>query len=116
MNDDPRLMGETMGLTIHGGVTRHLRDDALILNSRNRDANMLPHFRQIVQQDSEGGKHPVAMTTLLERQLNECGASLIHILSSFSLLAIAKIPQNPIYSRLLLREPWHAAGHVRGHL
>lgn len=30
--------------------------------------------RQIVQQDADSGKHPVAMTTLLERQLNECGA------------------------------------------
>ena len=28
----------------------------------------------IVRSDAESGKHPVAMTTLLERQLNECGA------------------------------------------
>ena len=29
--------------------------------------------RQIVQHDTDSGKHPLAMTTLLERQLNECG-------------------------------------------
>jgi hypothetical protein len=30
-------------------------------------------LHQIVQQDAEQGKHPKALTTLLERQLNECG-------------------------------------------
>lgn len=31
-------------------------------------------YRHIVQADAESGKHPKAMTTLLERQLNESGA------------------------------------------
>jgi hypothetical protein len=33
----------------------------------------LTELRQIVQQDAESGKHPRAMTKLLERQLNDCG-------------------------------------------
>lgn len=34
----------------------------------------LQELRAIVQHDSESGKHPKALTTLLERQLNECGS------------------------------------------
>ncbi|KAL4065942.1 hypothetical protein J3A83DRAFT_336833 [Scleroderma citrinum] len=33
----------------------------------------LQDLRSIVQQDADSGKHPEAMTKLLERQLNECG-------------------------------------------
>jgi chromosome segregation ATPase len=33
----------------------------------------LAELRQIVQQDAAAGKHPDALTKLLERQLNECG-------------------------------------------
>lgn len=33
----------------------------------------LAGLHQIVQHDAEQGKHPKALTTLLERQLNECG-------------------------------------------
>ena len=33
----------------------------------------LTELRAIVRNDKESGKHPEAMTTLLERQLNECG-------------------------------------------
>ena len=33
----------------------------------------LAGLHQIVHQDAELGKHPKALTTLLERQLNECG-------------------------------------------
>ena len=36
----------------------------------------LAGLRHIVQQDAEHGKHPSALTTLLERQLNECGSSV----------------------------------------
>ena len=36
----------------------------------------LGELRSIVQHDAESGKHQVAMTRLLERQLNECGAQL----------------------------------------
>lgn len=32
--------------------------------------------RDIVQHDVESGKHPEAMTKLLERQLNDCGMSI----------------------------------------
>jgi hypothetical protein len=35
----------------------------------------LAELRDIVSRDSEAGKHPKALTKLLERQLNECGAS-----------------------------------------
>ena len=33
----------------------------------------LNELRQILQQDSESGKHPKALVKLLMRQLNECG-------------------------------------------
>ena len=33
----------------------------------------LSDLREIVRGDIESGKHPEAMTKLLERQLNECG-------------------------------------------
>jgi hypothetical protein len=33
----------------------------------------LKELRQIVQQGIGSGKHPEALTKLLERQLNECG-------------------------------------------
>jgi hypothetical protein len=36
----------------------------------------LAELRSIVQHDSESGKHPKPLTTLLERQLNECGVSI----------------------------------------
>lgn len=39
----------------------------------------LGDLRQIVQRDAAGGKHPEALTKLLERQLGECGKSF-HIL------------------------------------
>lgn len=34
----------------------------------------LSDLRSIVMRDAEAGKHPKALTKLLERQLNECGA------------------------------------------
>jgi hypothetical protein len=33
----------------------------------------LTELRQILQQDSKSGKHPDALTKLLDRQLHECG-------------------------------------------
>ena len=33
----------------------------------------LDDLRDIVRSDKESGKHPVAMTKLLDRQLKECG-------------------------------------------
>lgn len=33
----------------------------------------LEQLRNIIKHDAESGKHPVAMTKLLERQLGECG-------------------------------------------
>lgn len=41
----------------------------------------LGELRAIVQHDAESGKHPEAMTKLLERQLNECGAPLSFLAS-----------------------------------
>lgn len=34
----------------------------------------LNELREIVRHDKVSGKHPEAMTKLLDRQLNECGA------------------------------------------
>ena len=33
----------------------------------------LSELRQIIQQDAKSGKHPEALTKLLDRQLHECG-------------------------------------------
>lgn len=33
----------------------------------------LAELREIISRDAEAGKHPKALTKLLERQLNECG-------------------------------------------
>jgi len=37
----------------------------------------LAELRQIIHQDAESNKHPKAITKLLERQLNECGLSIL---------------------------------------
>ena len=34
----------------------------------------LNDLRSIIKNDADTGKHPEAMTKLLERQLNDCGA------------------------------------------
>lgn len=44
----------------------------------------IDELRGIVQADVESGKHPEAMTRLLERQLNECG--MLSLLSSYTAL------------------------------
>lgn len=38
----------------------------------------LNELRNIVSSDKESGKHPVAMTKLLDRQLHECGQYFLH--------------------------------------
>lgn len=58
----------------------------------------IAELRQIVQQDAESGKHPVAMTTLLERQLNECDNVLRGLQDSLSVLSPELIP---IHERLV---------------
>ncbi|KAF7797505.1 hypothetical protein EIP86_008705 [Pleurotus ostreatoroseus] len=55
-------------------------------------------LRSIVQQDAESGKHPEAMTTLLERQLNECDNVLKSLQDSLSVLSPELIP---IHERLV---------------
>ncbi|KAJ3548517.1 hypothetical protein NM688_g5289 [Phlebia brevispora] len=55
-------------------------------------------LRSIVHQDAESGKHPEAMTTLLERQLNECDNVLKSLQDSLSVLSPELIP---IHERLV---------------
>lgn len=52
----------------------------------------LSGLRQIVQQDAELGKHPKALTTLLERQLNECDAVVQQLLESLSVISPELVP------------------------
>ncbi|KAG2011667.1 hypothetical protein CC2G_011759 [Coprinopsis cinerea AmutBmut pab1-1] len=52
----------------------------------------LAGLRHIVQQDAEQGKHPKALTTLLERQLNECDAVVNQMLESLSVISPELIP------------------------
>lgn len=52
----------------------------------------LAGLHQIVHQDAELGKHPKALTTLLERQLNECDALVQQLLESLSVISPELIP------------------------
>lgn len=58
----------------------------------------LTDLRRIVQHDADSGKHPMAMTTLLERQLNECDNILHNLQESLSVLSPELIP---IHERLV---------------
>ncbi len=44
----------------------------------------LAELREIVQGDKESGKHLEAMTTLLERQLTECGTSISNLTQHYT--------------------------------
>ena len=44
----------------------------------------LDELREIVRSDKESGKHPPAMTKLLDRQLKECGMSQVYFLSTLA--------------------------------
>lgn len=46
----------------------------------------LAELRDIVSRDSEAGKHPKALTKLLERQLNECGQSTSRLMTPTSVV------------------------------
>jgi hypothetical protein len=48
-------------------------------------------LRGIIQSDFEKGKHPMAMIKLLERQLNECGASHLAFTVSYANSSIDSI-------------------------
>ncbi|EIN06053.1 hypothetical protein PUNSTDRAFT_115424 [Punctularia strigosozonata HHB-11173 SS5] len=52
----------------------------------------LSELRYIVQHDAESGKHPRAMTTLLERQLNDCDALLRSLQDSLAVLDSELVP------------------------
>jgi hypothetical protein len=41
-------------------------------------AGRIEQLRTIVREDRISGKHPPAMTTILERKLNACGADSIY--------------------------------------
>ncbi|KAG8220842.1 hypothetical protein J3R82DRAFT_2336 [Butyriboletus roseoflavus] len=58
----------------------------------------LGELRSIVQHDAESGKHPEAMTKLLERQLNECDAIVQSLQDSLSEISVELIP---IHERLV---------------
>lgn len=52
----------------------------------------LQELRGIVQHDSESGKHPKALTTLLERQLNECDMVVKQLQESLAVLDSELVP------------------------
>ncbi|KAH9839905.1 uncharacterized protein C8Q71DRAFT_744750 [Rhodofomes roseus] len=58
----------------------------------------LAELRGIVRSDAESGKHPMAMTTLLERQLNECEYVLQRLQESLAVLSPELVP---IHERLV---------------
>jgi len=51
----------------------------------------LQELRSIVQQDADSGKHPEAMTKLLQRQLNECGTYLSRVTTQAAALTVPLI-------------------------
>lgn len=53
----------------------------------------LEQLRKLIKHDAESGKHPVAMTKLLERQLGECGG---YITCSSVMLSIPPFHHTPI--------------------
>ncbi|KAF9820642.1 hypothetical protein IEO21_01345 [Rhodonia placenta] len=58
----------------------------------------LAELREIVRSDAEGGKHPEAMTTLLDRQLNECDCVIRRMQESLAVLSPELVP---IHERLV---------------
>ncbi|KZT65752.1 hypothetical protein DAEQUDRAFT_814051 [Daedalea quercina L-15889] len=58
----------------------------------------LAELRGVVRNDAESGKHPMAMTTLLERQLNECENVLKSMQESLAVLSPELVP---IHERLV---------------
>ncbi|KAI0047227.1 hypothetical protein FA95DRAFT_1606238 [Auriscalpium vulgare] len=58
----------------------------------------LNDLRSIIKHDSETGKHPQAMTKLLERQLGDCESLLSTLQESLSVLSVELIP---IHERLV---------------
>lgn len=58
----------------------------------------LGELHYIVQQDAESGKHPEAMTKLLERQFNECDVIMRSLQDSLSVLSVELVP---IHERLV---------------
>ncbi|KZT10036.1 uncharacterized protein LAESUDRAFT_722180 [Laetiporus sulphureus 93-53] len=58
----------------------------------------LAELRAIVRHDADSGRHPVAMTTLLERQLNECENVLRRLQESLAVLSPELVP---IHERLV---------------
>ncbi|KIM55991.1 hypothetical protein SCLCIDRAFT_1220643, partial [Scleroderma citrinum Foug A] len=59
----------------------------------------LQELRSIVQQDADSGKHPEAMTKLLQRQLNECDAIVLSLQESLSEISVELIP---LHERLVM--------------
>ncbi|KAF6761564.1 hypothetical protein DFP72DRAFT_879019 [Ephemerocybe angulata] len=58
----------------------------------------LAELRDIVMRDAEAGKHPKALTKLLERQLNECDAIVQQLLESLSVISPELVP---VHQRLI---------------
>ncbi|KAF9453616.1 hypothetical protein P691DRAFT_800253 [Macrolepiota fuliginosa MF-IS2] len=54
----------------------------------------LQELRGIVQHDSESGRHPKALTTLLERQLNECDILVEQLQDSLAVLSVELVPMH----------------------
>ncbi|KAJ2914660.1 hypothetical protein MD484_g5763, partial [Candolleomyces efflorescens] len=52
----------------------------------------LTELRDIISRDAEAGKHPKALTKLLERQLNECDAIVKQLFDSLSILSPELVP------------------------
>lgn len=52
----------------------------------------LAELRDIISRDAEAGKHPKALTKLLERQLNECDAIVKQLFDSLSILSPELVP------------------------
>ena len=69
-------------MSLHQQILDHMNESAIYNESDLAPfQRRLGELRNIVRHDADSGKHPEAMTKLLERQLGECGGHPFHIVS-----------------------------------
>ncbi|KZS94489.1 hypothetical protein SISNIDRAFT_453412 [Sistotremastrum niveocremeum HHB9708] len=74
-------------------LLEHMNESSVYNESDLRPfQNRLQELRDIVRRGIETGSDPEAMTTLLERQLNECDALLQTLQDSLSVLSVELVP------------------------
>ncbi|KZV59758.1 hypothetical protein PENSPDRAFT_659937 [Peniophora sp. CONT] len=80
-------------------ILEHMNESAIYNESDLKPfTRRLNDLRNIIRNDADSGKHPEAMTKLLERQLNECESLLRSLQESLAVLDVELVP---IHERLV---------------